>query len=105
MDKTPKMTRTTTPHELGSAPIEPEHFVLMNTLADVLDESFNPEWVKDKESKRNIGFILMVFPFEGNAGRCNYISNANREDVVTMLREQLAYFSGMPEPPAAGGRG
>jgi hypothetical protein len=42
----------------------------------------------------------MVFPFSADADgahRCNYISNASREDVVVLLKEQLARFEGQPE--------
>jgi len=39
----------------------------------------------------------LFFPFEGREGRCNYISNAAREDVLTLLKEQVARFEGQPE--------
>jgi hypothetical protein len=29
--------------------------------------------------------------------RCNYISNGRREDVVVLLKEQLARFEGSPD--------
>lgn len=76
--------------QIGSGPIEEQQRGVMNALASVLDEALNPR------RTRRIGFVLMVFPFNA-PGRCNYISNADRADVVTMLREQLAYFDGMPE--------
>jgi hypothetical protein len=40
-----------------------------------------------------------VFPFDetGGSGRCNYVSNANRDDVVMMLKEQIRRFEGQPE--------
>jgi len=63
-------------------------------LADVLDEHFNGD---AKAGNRQTGFVLLVFPFHDREGRCNYISNANREDVVTLLKEQLAHFSGAPD--------
>jgi hypothetical protein len=34
----------------------------------------------------------MVFPFDDKSGRCNYISNAERPDVVRLLKEQLRHF-------------
>lgn len=79
---------------LGDGPIEPKHHETMNALAGALDEMFNGD-ARGKD--RKTGFILMVFPFENNEGRANYISNANRSDVVTMLKEQLARFEGQPE--------
>jgi hypothetical protein len=81
---------------LGDAPIEPTFRETMNKLARTLDQRLN------EPGKKTNGFILIVFPFEGREGRCNYISNANRADVVTLLKEQLARFEGMPE---ASGRG
>jgi hypothetical protein len=84
---------------LGDAEIEPHLIRLMNSIAGVLDEAFNGE---AKGEDRTNGFILMVFPFEGHEGRCNYISNANRDDVVVMLKEQLARFAGQPEMKGRG---
>ncbi len=78
---------------LGSKPIEPTYVEKMNDLAHAIDTIFNGKDTKKKET----GFILMVFPFTGHEGRCNYISNAQREDVITLLKEQLAYFQGQPE--------
>jgi hypothetical protein len=39
----------------------------------------------------------MVFNFGDGPGRANYISNANRDDVVTLLKEQIKRFEGQPE--------
>lgn len=77
---------------LGDAPIEPHLHSMMNALARGVDEILNG----DERPKKN-GFIMLVFPFEGHDGRCNYISNAERKDVVTMLKEQIARFEGQPE--------
>lgn len=81
-------------HQLGDAPIEPKLHDMMNELARKLDVFFNLDL---KGDQRETGFVLLVFPFEGHEGRANYISNAKREDVVVMLREQLARFEGQPE--------
>lgn len=77
---------------LGDAPIEPQLVRMMNTIAGMLDETFNGE-----QRPKQTGFILMVFPFEGHEGRCNYISNADRADVVTMLKQQIKRFEGQPD--------
>lgn len=84
-----------TRHErLGDTPIEPKFLKMMNETAKALDELFNG----DKKGKdRKTGFVLLVFPFEGREGRANYISNAERSDVLTLLKEQLARFEGQPE--------
>jgi hypothetical protein len=79
---------------LGDGPIEAKHHKMMNTLAHTLDELFNGD---ARGPDRQTGFILMVFPFGNTDGRANYISNAERADVVTMLKEQLARFEGQPE--------
>jgi hypothetical protein len=77
---------------LGDAPIEPHLHDMMNALGRGVDDVLNG----DERPKKN-GFILLVFPFENNEGRCNYISNAERKDVVVLLKEQLARFEGQPE--------
>jgi hypothetical protein len=83
------------PERLGDAPIEPEFIEKMNAVAHVLDELFNGEV---KGSKRQVGFVLLVFLFGEGDGRCNYISNgADRKDIVTMFKEQIKRFEGQPE--------
>lgn len=87
----PKMPK----HGLGSGPIEPRFIEQMNVLARFLDDQFNGEGVRGAD--RKVGFVLLVFPFENHTGRANYISNARREDIITLFKEQLAYFEGMPD--------
>lgn len=84
---------------LGSAPIEAAFRQQMNAIAEVLDDTFKGD---KRGADRKTGFVLLVFPFTGPDGekydgRANYISNANRADIVTLLKEQLAYFSGQPD--------
>jgi hypothetical protein len=80
---------------LGDAPIEDKYRDKMVAIAQGLDELLNGE---AKGPARKTGFVLLVFPFGENEGRCNYISNgANRKDVVAMLKEQIARFEGQPE--------
>lgn len=82
-------------HELGSGPIQEEYRASMNAIARTLDEHFNGD---AKGTARKVGFVLLVFPFNSTDGRCNYISNgADRRDIVTMMREQIARFEGQPE--------
>jgi hypothetical protein len=84
-----------TDHQYGDAPIEPAYIEMMKGVARALDETFN-EGVKG--DARKVGFILLVFPFGENEGRCNYVSNgADRRDVVTMLKEQVKRFEGQAE--------
>jgi hypothetical protein len=84
---------TEKPETLGDGPIEPAFQAQMNGLATALDQIFNGAL---RGQDRKVGFCLMVFNFD-DAGRANYISNAHRADVITMLKEQLARFEGQPE--------
>lgn len=87
------------PHSIGDQPIEKRFFLQMQAIAAVLDEQLNPDFAR---GQRTTGFVLLMFPFGSVKGRCNYISNADRKDVVTMLKEQLAYFEGMPSQEGRG---
>lgn len=73
-------------NRIGDGPIEASFAELMHAFAITLDEVFN----EDLNNKK-VGFVLMVFPF-GKGGRCNYVSNAQRSDVLKMLKEQVAHF-------------
>jgi hypothetical protein len=81
-------------HQLGDAPIEQQYRDKMQQLAQALDSILNDGATGDD---RTTGFCLMVFPFADFDGRANYISNAKREDIVVLLKEQLARFQGQPE--------
>ena len=85
------MSRTS--HSLGDQPIDPRLHDLMEALANGIDALLNQN--RDKPKKN--GFCLMVFPFDDFDGRANYISNARREDIIVLLKEQLARFEGQPE--------
>jgi hypothetical protein len=87
------MSRAKKPEMLGDAPIQPEVHQMMNDLGRALDMMLNHDLPKDK---KEWGFVLLMFPFEAG-GRCNYISNARREDVVIMLKEQIKRFEGQPD--------
>ena len=80
---------------LGDAPIEDAYRQQMNAVAAGLDEFFN-DGVKG--DAREVGFVLLVFPFGEKEGRCNFISNgADRRDIVTLMKEMIARFEGQPE--------
>jgi hypothetical protein len=81
-----------------SDPIEPDFVALMNTLATVLDETFNGE---AKGDARSVGFVLLSFNF-GDKGRVNYISNADRDDVIATMKAFVARAEGrMPDETPA----
>lgn len=88
----PKMPR---PQSLGDAPIEKKYSSQMRAIAEVLNNFFNGS--KSGTATDRTGFILMVFPLNDHGGRCNYIANARREDVIVLLKEQLARFEGQPD--------
>ena len=84
--------------QLGDGPIEPAHIEAMNVAAQTLDGFFNGQ-IKGRVVKpRKVGFVLLVFPFDGHEGRCNFISNgADRKDIVVLFKEMIARFEGQPE--------
>jgi hypothetical protein len=80
---------------LGDGPVQPQYVQQMKDIVRTLDMIFNGQ---AGGPGRKTGFILMVFPFNDHNGRCNYMSNgARREDVVTMMKEQIKRFEGEPE--------
>lgn len=65
---------------------------VMNAIASAIDEAVNP-----KGRPKTVGFVVLLFPFDGQPGnRVDYISNAKREDVVIALKEMVARFEGQP---------
>jgi hypothetical protein len=75
--------------QIGDMPIEERFHLQMNAMARAIDETLNEDL-----GDRKIGFCLMMFNIGDGPGRCNYIANVNRDDVVVLLKEQLAYFEG-----------
>lgn len=85
--------------QLGDGPIDTQYREMMNQLAGLIDRAFNGE---AKGPDRKNGFILILFPFDETTNdepRMNYISNASRDDVVVMLKEQIARFEGQSMEP------
>jgi hypothetical protein len=81
-----------TDNQLGDAPIEQAYSQQMRTVALALDRVFNGN---KRGDERDTGFVLLVFPFGSENGRCNYISNgADRGDVMKLLKEQIQHFEG-----------
>jgi hypothetical protein len=82
-------------NKLGDAPIEEQYRNKMNAVAAALDKTFNGD-KQDKDKK--VGFVLLVFEYGENEGRCNFISNgADRKDIVIMFKEMIARFEGQSE--------
>ena len=72
--------------------IESKYVREMNSLAAALDDVFNGP-VRPKKT----AFVLLITEFGNMKGRVNYISNGERSDIVTMLKEITARFEGQPE--------
>lgn len=69
----------------------------MQALAGGLEQILNPTASKDGKT---VGFVLLVFPFSAPEGaRTNYISNADRKDVLVALKEIVARFEGQGHEP------
>jgi len=79
---------------IGDGPIDRNLREAMNILARVLDDTLNSG---AKGPNRTTGFVLLAFPFGSDDGRCNYISNASRDDVLVLLKEQVRRFEGAPD--------
>lgn len=72
------------------APIQGQYREAMNRLAKALDTTLNPVL-----GERRVGFVLLTAEFghiEG--GRVNYISNADRADMIAMMKEYIARAEG-----------
>ena len=82
--------------------IEPKYHEVMQIMGRLIDELLNGENCP-KGQKKN-GFALLVFPFgqPNNEHRCNYMSNADREDMLATMKEFIARAEGRyfdaPEP-------
>lgn len=64
--------------------IETKHRKLMNAIATYLAVVF-----------KGFGFTLLVYDLNAiTAGRINYISNANRADMITAMKEFIAANEG-----------
>jgi hypothetical protein len=64
----------------------------MKELAQFIDSIFNGG---DTGADRKVGFTLLVFPLGvEEKGRMNYVSNADRRDMIVSLKELVANFEG-----------
>lgn len=90
-------------HDPDHQPIPPEYREFLNDLAHELDERFNPTppGVLPAHRKKKIGFFLAMFEFNAH-GRFNYISNADKLDVKTMLKDIAARIEARERMDAAG---
>jgi hypothetical protein len=88
----------TNDHRIGNAPIQPEYIEKMNNMAAMIDRYFNG---KKTGMEREVGFVMMIFPFDDRSGRCNYVSNADKADVIRMMKYQIKKFRRQDEPDSS----
>lgn len=69
-------------------PIEEKYREKLQALGLGLDLALNGE-----KQPKETGFVVLLFGF-GDDKRMNYISNANREDMLSALKELIAIFEG-----------
>jgi hypothetical protein len=75
----------------GNEPIADAYREQMRALAAVIDVMFNGEG----EGPKQVGFAVLLFPFgDDPKGRVNYISNANRADMLCAMKEFIARAEG-----------
>jgi len=75
--------------KIGDGPVDSEIAREMHAVAKTIDH-----WLNEHTGGKKWGFLVMMFPFDDHAGRCNYMSNAKRDDVIVLLKEQLRRFEG-----------
>jgi hypothetical protein len=73
--------------KIGDQPIEPRFASTMKKIANTIDDIYNGD--DARTPRATVGFILMVFPFGGPGFRTNYISNADKDDVIALLEDQV----------------
>lgn len=56
---------------------------LLQRIAKALDEGLGGQ-----------GFCLLLFPLDSEGGRIAYVSNADRDDMLTAMREFIARHEG-----------
>jgi hypothetical protein len=65
----------------------------LESLAIGIDKILNGNDVEHDKSLRKNGFVLLIFPYDREDARCNYISNgAQRADIIQMFKDQIKHF-------------
>lgn len=77
-------------HTLGDGPIPEDLRPKMEALANLLDHALNLNLRNGAE--RQMAFVLIAAPFGPAHGLCSYISNADRDSVTKLLKDQLKFF-------------
>lgn len=62
----------------------PNDHEAMRHIIEALDEIFNGD---QRHPDKNVGFVLLTFPYGATDGQANYASNgARRDDIIQFLR-------------------
>jgi len=70
--------------------VEEKHRETMEVIARSVDFAFN-----QGQKPPKVGFALLIFDFgTGDDRRMNYVSNAQRNDMVVAMKEMIAKFEG-----------
>ncbi len=78
----------------GDEPVEIDVRDAMNRLAHALDQILNGKDVLITQQRKN-GFVLLLFPYDDESGRCNYVSNgADRKDIIKICETLIERFKG-----------
>lgn len=73
-----------------AAPIQSGYRQQLNDMAKVIDHTFNGD-----ARPKTVGFAVLLFEFgKLKAGRMNWISNAERKDMIVALKEMVAQLEG-----------
>lgn len=77
---------------MSAGPIEAEVRAQMNAIGEVIGEALPDGY----------GFTLLVFGLGKHEGRMNYISSADRADMLAAMKELIANFEGRAHQPPKG---
>jgi len=74
-------------------PIQEQWRALLNDMARHIDGIFNKG---ERGPNRKWGFAILLFPFGApdDQSRINYISNADRKDMIVAMKEWIARAEG-----------
>jgi hypothetical protein len=84
------MSEESADYSIGDAPVQAEIEQRMKAVGGMIAEFINAEVPEGAPPKW--GFVLLTFQFGDGAGRCNYMSNANRADIIELFKEQLQHL-------------
>jgi N-glycosylase/DNA lyase len=78
-------------NESGEEDVQKQYMEQMRQVASVIDAVFNPD-----EEKKTTGFAVLTFPLgiADKDSRMNYMSNAERKDMIAAMKEFIARNEG-----------